>query len=43
MGTVKLLVQKLLFKTNSLNWFKPVCAQLSDITDSKKRHEHMKL
>ena len=28
---------------NNLNWFKPVYAQLSDITDSQQRHGHIKL
>ena len=28
---------------NSLNWFKPGCAQLLDITDSQNRLSHMKL
>ena len=32
---VKLISQKLLIK-NSLNWFEPVCAQVSVITDSQK-------
>ena len=40
--TVKLLCQKLLMENPSLNWFKPVCAQLLDITDSQKRHGHIK-
>ena len=28
---------------NSLNWFKPGCPQLLDVTDSQKRLGHMKL
>ena len=36
---VKLVRQKLLIKT-SLNWLKPVCDQLSDITDSQKNWSH---
>ena len=32
--TVKLVSKKLLIKKSSLNWFKPISAQLSDITDS---------
>ena len=35
---VKLISQKLLIK-NSLNWFEPICAQVSDITDSQKNKE----
>ena len=34
--TVKLVSQKLLIKKTSLNWFKVLCAQLSDGTDSQK-------
>ena len=34
--TVKLVSQKLLIE-NSLNWLKPVCAQLLDITYSQKK------
>ena len=40
--TVKLVTQKLLMKKTSLNWVKPVYAQLSDITDSQKRYCHIK-
>ena len=39
---VKLVIQKILTKT-SLTLFKPVCAQLTDISDSQKRHGHIKL
>ena len=33
---VNLVYQKLLMTKTTLNWFKPVCAQLLDITDSQK-------
>ena len=35
---VKLISQKLLIK-NGLNCFEPICAQVSDITDSQKNKE----
>ena len=40
---VKLVSQKLLTQKNNLNWFKLVCPQLSDITDSQNRDGHIKL
>ena len=41
--TVKLVSQKLLIKKPSMNWFKPVYTELSDITDPQRRHGHIKL
>ena len=41
--TVKLVSQKLLIKKSSMNWFKPVYTELSDITDPQRRHGHIKL